>query len=82
MTHPFPRVILHADDLGYSFERDSGILASPVTRASLLVNGGSAKSGLERALARGLEVVLHLNLTEGAPISPHVPTLLSPGGGG
>ena len=77
-----------ADDLGYSHERDAGILllaaAGAVTRASLLVSGATARAALAAADALGLEVALHLNLTEGAPVAgaAAVPSLLAPGGGG
>jgi predicted glycoside hydrolase/deacetylase ChbG (UPF0249 family) len=84
---PFPtvRLIVNADDLGYSAERDEGILAcfrcGVVTSASLLVNGASAGSALRLADAVGLPVGLHLNLTEGTPVSPAhtVASLLAPG---
>ncbi len=75
-----------ADDLGYSSERDAGILlcaaAGAITRASLLVNGATAASALAQAVAQGLPVGLHLNLTEGRPVHPDVPSLLAPGSAG
>ena len=78
-----PAFHIVADDLGYSSERDAGILfcaaAGAITRASLLVNGATAASALEQAVALGLPVGLHLNLTEGRPVHPDVPSLLAPG---
>jgi chitin disaccharide deacetylase len=67
-----PRLLLvTADDLGYSDERDDGLLRAHheglVRNASLLVNGASAKRALQRACDAGLCVGLHLNLTEGVP---------------
>ena len=78
-------LVILADDLGYSSERDAGIFlciaAGAVTRASLLVTGASARAALARAAALPrLEVALHLNLTEGAPLcGAEVPSLLAPG---
>jgi hypothetical protein len=40
-----------------------------VHRASLLVNGASAGPAVKAAVALGLPVGLHLNLTEGAPVA-------------
>ena len=80
------RLIINADDLGYASERDDGILAchaaGGVTSASLLVNGASARSALARAVQAGLPVGLHVNLTEGAPVSAAtaVRSLLAPPG--
>lgn len=61
-----------ADDLGYSSTRDAGILhafaASGIHAASLLVNGASAGAALHAAVAAGLPVGLHFNITEGRPL--------------
>lgn len=66
-----PHVV--ADDFGYSASRDAGILrcfhAGGVTSASLLVNGASAHEAVALAKAANLPIGLHLNLTEGVPIS-------------
>lgn len=52
-----------------------------VTRASLLVNGASAKQALARAVAVGLPVGLHLNLTEGTALTASAAcSLLGPDG--
>jgi len=65
-----------ADDLGYSVERDQGIVSCSVkkgglvSRTSLLVNGASAVSGYKLARENELPVGLHLNISEGSPCSP------------
>ena len=65
-----------ADDLGYSTERDLGIIESSISkgglvcRASLLVNGATALSGYKLARENDLPVGLHLNISEGSPCSP------------
>jgi len=68
------RLIICADDLGYSPSRDAGILAlaaaGAVSAASLLVTGASARGALAAAAAAGLPVGLHANLTEGRPAAP------------
>lgn len=74
-----PALVIVADDFGYSPERDEGILLAAergiVHATSLLVNGVSARAALARvhALTQSgllqLDVGLHLNLTEGAPLS-------------
>jgi len=76
-------LVVTADDFGYSASRDDGILhlfsVGAITRASLLVNGASAARALSLAHAAGLPVGLHLNLTEGAPLSGPATSLLAPG---
>ncbi len=72
-----------ADDLGYSLGVDRAILAAYrdgiVRSTSLLVTFPRAAEAAELARAeRGLEVGLHLDLVEGAPVSDpsDVPTLV------
>jgi predicted glycoside hydrolase/deacetylase ChbG (UPF0249 family) len=66
-------LIINADDFGYSTERDRGIIDSFVngvlTSATLLVNGSTARSAVALAKNHGLPLGLHLNLTEGFPVS-------------
>jgi predicted glycoside hydrolase/deacetylase ChbG (UPF0249 family) len=66
-------LIINADDFGFSNERDRGIIDSFVdgvlTSATLLVNGSTARSAVALAKTHGLPLGLHLNLTEGFPIS-------------
>ena len=54
------RLIITADDLGYSQPRDDGIFylfsIGAITQASLLVNGANARTALARAHAAGLKV--------------------------
>ena len=72
-------IVFNADDLGYSTWRDAGIFHAfqqgIVTSASLLVNGASAASAAQHAMSIGLDIGIHLNLTEGVPLTP--PHLLS-----
>jgi predicted glycoside hydrolase/deacetylase ChbG (UPF0249 family) len=83
---PCQSVIVNADDLGYSGWTDDGIFRAfqdgLVSSASLLINGASAALAAKRARTQGLCVGLHLNLTEGTPLSPldSIPLLLSPDG--
>jgi len=67
------KLIVNADDLGYSSHRDSGIFQAfhegIVTSASLIVNGTSCEHAAKYARTHGLELGLHLNLTEGKPLS-------------
>ena len=75
-------VIFNADDLGYHHLRDDAIVEAMVngvvTSASLMVNGKSAVSAVDKAARAGLQMVLHLNITEGKPISPpeQIPSLV------
>ena len=79
-------IIVNADDLGYAPWIDSGIFEAfhngIVSCASLLVNGASAVAAAKRAGAEGLPIGLHLNLSEGLPVSSPetVQSLLSPEG--
>ncbi|GAB1608161.1 carbohydrate deacetylase-like isoform X1 [Argonauta hians] len=72
------KLVINADDVGYSHTRDEGISecikTGSVTSGSLLVNGISAKSVI---LTRHPEISLglHLNLTEGSPIGSSYDTL-------
>jgi predicted glycoside hydrolase/deacetylase ChbG (UPF0249 family)/glycosyltransferase involved in cell wall biosynthesis len=69
IASPPRRLIINADDLGIGTARDAGILelfaAGAITSASLLVNGSSAATGAAGAVAAGLPLGLHLNLSEG-----------------
>ena len=76
------RIIVNADDLGYHERRDDAIIHAfqngVVTSASLMVNGLSAVSAVKKAKIVNLPVGLHLNLSEGAPVSPpsSIPSLV------
>lgn len=70
LTHSAKRhLIINADDLGIGKARDAGILqlfkAGAISSASLLVDGEDAEAAAKQALAVGLPLGLHLNLTEG-----------------
>ena len=79
-------LIVNADDLGYHPVRDDGILYAfehgVVTQASLMVNGASAVTAVAKAKRASLPLGLHLNLSEGRPLSPRgeVPSLVDEDG--
>jgi predicted glycoside hydrolase/deacetylase ChbG (UPF0249 family)/glycosyltransferase involved in cell wall biosynthesis len=66
--HP-RQLIINADDLGISAERDAGIFqlfaCGAISSASLLVDGAHATSAAAQAVGANLPLGLHLNLTEG-----------------
>ncbi len=67
-------MIVNADDLGESPERNTAIAAAfergLITSASLLANGSAFDEGV--AVAAGRTVGVHLNLTEGEPLTASV----------
>lgn len=70
-----PRLIINADDLGYSPAVNRAIAdlfeAGLITSASLLVNQPFSEAGAEIALRNpGLSVGVHLNLSKGRPLLP------------
>ena len=76
------RLIIHADDLGADEARNAGIMeaieAGSVTAASILVNGPAFQDCLQRIASmngRQLSFGVHLNLTEGRPLSPGLETI-------
>ena len=79
-----PRCVVVADDFGISMERNRGIIralkSGVVTSTSVMANGDAAVEAIEMARANGLlgVVGLHLNLTEGRPLSQpqDIPSLL------
>ena len=77
-------LIVNADDLGWAEGVNRGIAEAHrngiVTSSSLLANGNAFASGVELALATpALGVGVHLNLSDGNPVSPPeaVPSLLN-----
>lgn len=66
-------IIVNADDLGYSAHRDRGIFncfkRGVISAASLIVNGPTSYNAAKTGQTVGLYMGLHLNLTEGYPIS-------------
>ncbi len=76
------RLIIHADDLGADEARNAGIMkaieAGSVTAASILVNGPAFRDCLQRIASmngRQISFGVHLNLTEGRPLSPGLETI-------
>jgi len=67
------QLIINADDLGYSPHRDAAIFElfrmGKISAASLIVNGPTAATASEQARLVGLSMGLHLNLTEGEPLT-------------
>jgi predicted glycoside hydrolase/deacetylase ChbG (UPF0249 family) len=81
------RLIINADDLGADEGRNEGIFeairAGVVTSASILPNGPALGHALQWIRAGSFEKVsfgVHLNLTEGRPLSHDVELLTGPGG--
>src|SRR5438477_571510 len=81
------KLIVTADDFGLTDRINEAIGSAHrhgiVTTASLMVTGGGFESAVN--IARnlpGLDLGLHLNLTEGRPISPWeaIPSLANAGG--
>lgn len=71
------RLIVHADDLGADDARNAGIIeaieSGSVTAASILVNGPAFEDCLQRITSADFNHIsfgVHLNLTEGMPMSP------------
>lgn len=80
-------VVVNADDFGLREEIDRGVVESfdrgIVTSASLLVTGDRFEEAVEAARARpGLDLGVHLALTQTRPVSPpaEVPSLVDGGG--
>ena len=72
---PVKNLIVNADDLGWAEGVNRGIAQAHrdgiVTSASLLANGSAFASAAELALATpALGVGVHLNLSDGKPVSP------------
>lgn len=79
-----PKLIINADDLGAGAETDRGICEAfangIVTSASLLVTGVSARSAAAGARDCGLPLGVHLNLSEGWPLTGTIAGLTEPDG--
>lgn len=80
------KIIINADDLGINAQRSHGIFLSYeqgiLTSTSLLANGNDSDDAARRAMERDLPTGLHLNLTEGSPLShaTDIPSLLTTDG--
>ncbi len=78
-------LIVNADDLGFTETRDEGIFEScfrGIVRSVSLVATGAGFLRAARRLLRHpeIDVGLHLDLTEGAPVAPGHRTLVGPDG--
>lgn len=66
-------LIINADDFGYCDQRNRGIVesfqAGVVSSATLLVNADKALEAVKLSNEHGIPLGLHLNLTEGRPIT-------------
>ncbi len=73
------RLIVNADDLGSGTATDRGVLGAfqsgIVSSASLLANGPSFSEAAAAARDLGLPIGVHLNLSEGRPLSGPLPGL-------
>lgn len=80
------RLIINADDLGVNPQRTHGIFVCAeqgvVTSCSLLPNFADSNTAAKHARERDIDCGLHLNFTEGAPLSKQddIATLLTPDG--
>jgi len=81
------KLIINADDLGADVARNEGIFeaidAGVVTAASILVNGPAFRDVLERIAAthgKRISFGIHLNLTEGMPLTPGLKFITGPDG--
>ena len=81
------RLIINADDLGADEARNAGIFegiqAGIVTSVSILPNGPALQDALDRIHAgsfRNISWGVHLNLSEGKPVSTGISLLLGPDG--
>jgi predicted glycoside hydrolase/deacetylase ChbG (UPF0249 family) len=77
------RLVVNADDLGAGETRDRGILEAHrhgiVTSASVLAQGPSWRSALRLLREHpSLDPGVHINLSEGRPLSPRARTLIDP----
>ena len=81
------RLIINADDLGADEARNAGIFegiqAGTVTSVSILPNGPALQEALKRIHTgsfRNVSWGVHLNLSEGKPVSTGISLLLGPDG--
>lgn len=67
------RLIINADDLGINAPRTHGVFqcfeSGVVTSATLICNGSDAAQAAKHAREKNLPTGLHLNLTDGNPVS-------------
>lgn len=74
-------LIINADDFGYCPKRDRAIVdlfhRKCLSSTSVLVNGMNVQQACTAAKAAGLPMGIHLNLTEGRPISTDIDRIQS-----
>lgn len=77
-------LIINADDLGCSTERDRGILEAfnkgIITSASLLANGPSFTTAAEQAMTAKIPVGVHLNLSDWSSLTGQIKGLTDSSG--
>ncbi len=81
------RLIVNADDLGADEARNAGIIAAikcgTITSISILTNGPAfedALDGIKSSRLHPISIGLHLNLSEGRPLTPGLKHLTGPDG--
>lgn len=84
MSAARPALVVNADDAGLHEATDRAILRcfreGVVRSASVVANGPTTERFVERALALGLDLGLHLNLTEGRALGGPLPRLTDAAG--
>ena len=74
------KLIVNADDFGFSANRNRGILEAAekgiVTSVSILVGFPAADEAFDYVKRSGLGAAVHLNLSEGAPVTKGLKTLV------
>ncbi|CAF1459711.1 unnamed protein product [Adineta ricciae] len=73
LSNKIKYLIINADDFGYCSNRDTAIIdlfkQQSISSTSLLINGSSAYQASVAAQLCNLPVGIHLNLTEGRPVT-------------
>lgn len=79
-----PTLVVNADDAGLHARSDAAILrcfeAGIVRSATVIANGATAEEFVPRARDTGLDLGLHLNLTEGRALTGPIPGLTDDNG--
>ncbi|CAH1802083.1 unnamed protein product [Owenia fusiformis] len=79
------KLIINADDFGYCTDRNRGILEAfkdgAITSATVLINARDTSEAITIATQHNIPIGLHLNLTEGYPVSVTSRSLTDPSSG-